>query len=154
MNINRPKRLDYIFVSIQILLFVIYALPIKFFIIALPVWVHYTGIFFVVLGLLLGIVALLQINTKLSPFPTPVANSTLLSTGAFSIARHPIYTAILMMSFGYAIYQESVFKLLIFLALFVLFYFKSKYEEKMLLLTFNSYKTYMKKTGRFFPKLF
>ncbi|EDM45009.1 hypothetical protein SCB49_02774 [unidentified eubacterium SCB49] len=154
MNINRPKKLDYIFVSIQLLLFVIYALPIKFFTIAVPVWIQYSGIFLVVLGVLLGAVALLQINTKLSPFPTPVSNSTLLSTGAFSIARHPIYTAILMVSFGYAIYQESIFKLLIFFALFVLFYFKSKYEEKMLLLTFDSYKEYIKRTGRFFPKLF
>lgn len=126
------------------MLFVVYILPFKIVVINIPHWLRYSGVFLVGIGIVLGVIALLQLNSNLSPFPTPVSNSIFLSTGAFSIARHPIYTAILMMSFGYAIYRESVFKLLIFLALLLLFYFKSRYEEKRLLLLFDSYKLYKK----------
>lgn len=124
-------------------------LPVHLVAIHLPEWLSYSGLLIVGLGVILGSVALLQINTNLSPFPTPVAHCKLLTTGAFSIARHPIYTSILMVALGYALYQTSIFKFLITIALWVLFYFKSKYEEQLLLHKFSEYQTYKKKTRRF-----
>ncbi len=112
-------------------------------------WLRYSGLILAGLGLILGISALLQISTKLSPFPTPVVDSRLLTHGAYAIARHPIYTSILTITLGYAVYDESLFKFIIFMALWILFYFKSNYEEQLLLEKFPEYSIYKIKTRRF-----
>jgi len=67
--------------------------------------------------------------------------------------RHPIYTGILLIAFGMALYMGSLFKILVFIALYVLFYYKSLYEEQRLMLFFPSYGVYKNKTGRFIPKI-
>jgi protein-S-isoprenylcysteine O-methyltransferase Ste14 len=94
-------------------------------------------------------VALFQINTKLSPFPTPVPNGKLITSGAYKLARHPIYTAIILGGLGYALYLTSWYKMVITLVLLILFYYKSKYKEKLLTKNYSEYTTYKKKTRRF-----
>ena len=148
MNILKSKK-DYLFVGIQIILFVTYILPIHLISIHLPEWLRYSGLVVVGLGVVLGLAALLQLNTKLSPFPTPLASSTLITNSAFAVARHPIYTALISSGFGYAIFGESLYKLLIILSLSILFYFKSKYEERLLSQKFPAYLDYKKRTRRF-----
>lgn len=133
----------------QIVLFVAYVFPIQIITINGPEWLRYLGLLILVLGLILGLVALLQLNTKLSPFPTPVSNSKLITTGAYKLARHPIYTAIIFAGLGYALYQSSVYKLIITFLLLCLFYFKSKYEEQLLSEAFSDYSDYKQKTRRF-----
>ncbi|WP_456866125.1 methyltransferase family protein [Galbibacter sp. BG1] len=149
MSINTPKYKDYIFVGVQLLLFAGYVVPFKLTTLNLREWLRYSGLVVIGLALILGTTALLQLNTKISPFPTPVSNGKLIRTGAFRISRHPIYTALVFSAMGYAIYQESLVKLLITLVLFILFYFKSRYEEKLLGQTFSEYDDYKKKTRRF-----
>lgn len=145
----KPSHKDYLFVGIQLLLFVAYIVPIRLVPMNLPEWLRYSGLVVVGLGVVLGLVALLQINTKLSPFPTPVANGTLITNSAFAIARHPIYTALISSGLGYALYRESFYKILIIVLLSILFYFKSKYEEQLLLQKFPAYQDYKKRTRRF-----
>ena len=152
MKSTEPTYRDFIYVAIQIALFIAYVLPITIGALHLPIWVLYLGLIIAIAGAILGAVALLQINTKLSPFPTPVTNSTLITNGAFAIARHPIYTAILLVTLGYGIFQQSIYKIIILLLLLVLFYFKSKYEEQLLTNTFSEYKNYKKRVGRFLFK--
>lgn len=140
---------DYLYVGIQILLFVVYVLPISLAKISYPEWLRYSGFFILGLGVLLGAVALLQLNTNLSPFPTPVAKGKLITNGAFALARHPIYTVLMCSGLGYAIYQASLFKLLITFLLLILFYYKSAYEEELLTDKFSEYTDYKKRTRRF-----
>ena len=128
---KEPKsKKDYVFVGIQLVLFAIYLLPVSLKVFNLPEWLQYLGLVLFGLAIVLGVVALLQINIKLSPFPTPVANGKLITNGVYAIARHPIYSALIFSGLGYAIYQASIFKLLITLLLFILFYLKSKYYLK------------------------
>ena len=149
MKKNKLSYQDYLFVALQFLIFAIYFLPFKIVSIGIPEWLRYSGLVVIGLALMLGITALLQLNTKISPFPTPVSNGKLVRTQAFSVSRHPIYTALVFSALGFAIYQESLVKLLITLVLFILFYFKSRYEEKLLGQTFSEYDDYKKKTRRF-----
>ena len=148
MNLNNPIK-DYVFVLVQLLLFAVYFLPIHSSKIELPEWLRYSGLVLIGLDVILGAVALLQLNTNLSPFPTPVSNGKLITTGAYSITRHPIYTALIFSGLGFAVYQESLFKMLITIFLLILFYFKSQYEEKLLAQNFSKYPDYKKKTRRF-----
>lgn len=143
------SRKDYLYLGIQFLLFTGYLLPIKISSIYSPEWLRYSGLIILALGVALGFVALFQLNTKLSPFPTPVSNGKLITSGAYRIARHPIYTAVIFLGLGYAFYSASLFKVLISGLLLTLFYYKSKYEEQLLTQKFSEYPAYKKKTRRF-----
>jgi protein-S-isoprenylcysteine O-methyltransferase Ste14 len=109
------------------------------------------GLALTVFGGIIIILALLQLNKNLSPFPTPKDSASLLQNGLYKYMRHPIYTGIILLFLGYSVYQNSFYKLGISLLLVILFYFKSNYEELRLEQTFPDYKNYKTKTGRFFP---
>lgn len=147
---HRAKK-DVWFVSIQLLLFILYFIP--FFTIALNlnILLTYTGLAIAVLGFLVIIVAILQLNKNLTPFPTPIDRGTLIQTGLYKFVRHPIYSGIILGAFGFGIYQESLWKMSIGLVLWVLFYFKSGYEETLLLKHYPEYESYRTQTSRFFP---
>lgn len=139
---------------LQFGLFVAFAFEMDVLRIYFPVYIFWIGVVVLVLGALLTTTAVLQLNVHLSPFPSPLLGSKLKQSGAYKIARHPIYTGILMSFFGYALIVDSGYKMIIALLLALLFYFKSSYEEKRLLNFFPDYIEYKKRTGRFFPKLF
>lgn len=140
---------EYLFVTVQLVLFIAYFVPLHLYMLPLSKWVGYLGLILVGLSTLLGLAALLQLNTKLSPFPSPRTTSRLLTSGAFRISRHPIYTALIFSGMGYGLYKLSFYKILIALGLLVLFYYKSVYEEKLLLQKFPEYHAYKAKTRRF-----
>lgn len=148
MNQKTPLK-DYAFVTVQVLLFIAYFLPLRVFNIQLPEWLCHSGLVLLGVSILFGLIALLQLNTKLSPFPSPVASGKLLTCGAYRISRHPIYTALLFSGFGYAIYGPSLYKVVITLLLLILFYYKSVYEERLLRERFPEYEDYQKRTRRF-----
>ena len=107
-----------------------------------------------ILGGILLAMAIIQLNTNLSPYPSPKSSASLVKTGLYKFIRHPIYTGIILLLSGYAFYDSSGFKLLVASLLTILFYFKSQYEEKKLSSHYNDYLEYKKTTGRFFPKFF
>jgi protein-S-isoprenylcysteine O-methyltransferase Ste14 len=111
-----------------------------------------TGLVTLIIGVLTVAIALLQLNINLSPFPSPKSNSSLIKTGLYKFIRHPIYTGIILTTFGYGLYTDSFYKILISIGLYILFYFKSEYEEERLTKKFTDYKIYKKSTGRFFPQ--
>jgi len=148
--LNRKTPLKaYGFVGVQLLLIAAYMLPLKLYEIQLPEWLRYSGLFILSLAVVFGVVAVLQLNRKLSPFPSPVADGKLITTGAFRFSRHPMYTALLFSGFGYALYNISLYQLLITGFLFLLFYYKSDYEEILLMRKYPEYNTYKKSTRRF-----
>ena len=143
---------DYLFVSVQFLLFGLYAfdfLP-QF---ELAETVKYIGLIFSILGFVIAVLSVLQLNKNLTVFPTPKTDSELITFGMYQFSRHPIYTGLILFTFGYAFFKASLFKVLIALVLLLLFYFKTNYEEHKLLQKFPNYKDYKKKVNRFFPKI-
>lgn len=145
---------DIVFVLIQFGLFLAFFLEVETLQIEFPEYIFWLGIAVLLFGALLTTTAVLQLNVHLSPFPSPLPGSKLIQNGAYKFARHPIYTGILLSFLGYGLIVDSVYKLLIVTALFLLFYFKTIYEEKKLDNFFPEYSEYKKRTGRFFPRLF
>jgi protein-S-isoprenylcysteine O-methyltransferase Ste14 len=143
---------DLWFVGIQILLLCIYLLPVPIY---LPVnnTINSAGLITAAIGLVVVFIAVIQLNKNLTPFPTPKEGGELITTGLYKFIRHPIYTGIILTVYGYSLYMESVWKFFISTNLLVLFHYKSKYEEGLLLRQYEAYKNYIKITGRFFPFL-
>ncbi len=147
------QKKDYILVGVQILLFVLYYFDIEFLDFTLPEWIQWIFLSLTGLGALIFILAIIQLNQNLSPFPTPKPGSQLIQNGLYKYTRHPIYTGILISLGGYAVYTESFYRLLITLILYMLFAIKSRYEEEQLMKRYEDYAAYRKKAGRFFPKI-
>lgn len=147
------KKADKIYVSIQALLFILYIIPIKIFQLHIVAVFRYAGILFSLTGIAIATIALLQLNKFLTAFPTPKQNSRLLKSGIYKYVRHPVYSGIILISTGYGLFAQDVWKLFIAASLFILFYFKSKYEESLLLKHFEQYEAYRKNSYRFFPFL-
>ncbi len=142
---------DIWFVSIQFVLFILYFIPLFSFTFNLSVFLKYTGRVLTVIGFLVIFIAIFQLNRNLTPFPTPVNKGTLIKTGLYKFIRHPIYSGIILAAIGFGLYNESLWKLSIGLVLWILFYFKSRYEETLLLKRYPDYESYCIRTGRFFP---
>ena len=146
-----PK--DVLLVSTQFLLFILYTIDFDWSL-GGSHWLRIISLIISIIGLLLVIIAILQLNKNLSPFPTPKTHSVLLQNGLYKVVRHPIYSGLILMSFGYGVYQDSVYKILIATFLFILFHFKTQYEEQQLQNKFPEYQSYKSKTKKFFPYLF
>ena len=118
-----------------------------------PAIVFWFGIVIFVFGSLITIIAVMQLNVHLSPFPSPLPGSKLIENGIYKFIRHPIYTGIILAFFGFALITDSGYRLLISAVLFLLFYYKTLYEEKRLIEKFPDYSEYKSRSGRFFPFL-
>ena len=143
---------DYFFVSIQFLLFVAYTFDF-FKQIAIPKFLVNVGLVIALIGLAIAVLTVFELKANLSVFPSPTKNAVLITHGFFRYSRHPIYSGIILFSFGYACYKYSLYKLIISGLLLSWFYLKSIYEEQQLMNFFPTYQTYKKVTGRFFPKI-
>lgn len=144
---------DIVFVSIQLVLFVLFVIPAPSYMLHLPLLGQYMALIVAVVGLSVVVLAIVQLNKNLTPFPTPVKSGTLIQTGLYRFVRHPIYSGIILMTLGVGLYLGSTWKISIGVALWVLFYFKSRYEETLLLRQYPDYEAYRKRTSRFFPFL-
>jgi protein-S-isoprenylcysteine O-methyltransferase Ste14 len=144
---------DFVYVGIQFLLFAFYVFNVDILAFKLTNEVRFGSLFIAVAGIVVLGVALLQLNKNLSPFPTPKDGSELVQNGIYGLVRHPIYSGILFVVFGYALYSESTYKLIISFLLLLLFFVKSDFEEKKLAEKFAEYSSYRKVSGRFFPKI-
>ncbi len=146
-----PKK-DKIFVALQFLVFIAWIIEVEPWSFKLSSNLSALSFIIAVIGLVLVLIAFLQLNTNLSPFPSPKKGAKLVTGGVFAFARHPIYSGILFMAFGISIWLGSGYKLAISLLLYLVFYFKSRYEEQRLEEAFPDYNVYKTRTGRFFPK--
>ena len=150
----RPKTTkDILFVGLQFVLFFAFVIDVKIYTLPRLVPDFVFGIC-LALAIVIFVSSILKLNTNLSPFPSPKTHSKLITTGIFKYIRHPIYTALILGLLSWSLYKNSLFQLCVALALIILFYFKSKYEEQQLQHKFPNYKRYKQNTGRFLPKLF
>jgi protein-S-isoprenylcysteine O-methyltransferase Ste14 len=106
------------------------------------------------LGVIVLILAGLNLGRNLTPLPKPKTDSVLVTTGLFALVRHPIYSALLLLSFGSALERQHVLALIFSLCLAVLLELKSIREERWLLEKFADYSAYQKRVKKFIPWIY
>tara|TARA_Y100001968_G_scaffold99915_2_gene89922 strand:- start:4981 stop:5565 length:585 start_codon:yes stop_codon:yes gene_type:complete len=109
------------------------------------------GFLLFIIGLFLAINALVELGTNISPLPEPKKGALLITKGAYSYCRHPLYQAIIICSLGFTIYKSSILHLLLFTLLSIVLRLKSKREEESLKKIHDSYEKYMSLTTALIP---
>jgi len=105
-------------------------------------------------GLILALAGVLHLGRNLTPFITPKSGSVLLEQGAYRLVRHPIYSGLLQMAFGLALWRGAWLTLAFSLLLFLLFDRKAGREEQILRQLFPGYATYAGRVRRFIPFIY
>jgi protein-S-isoprenylcysteine O-methyltransferase Ste14 len=148
------KKKSQVLVTIQfILLAVIFFLPVSAPAASTPSWILELGSFIVWPGLGMVLISIFKLGQSLTTSPIPKEDSELKTDGLYKWIRHPIYTGLIITTLGIALEVGSVGKLFFVAGLIVLFNYKAKWEESLLLERYPEYRTYMSKTGRFVPRL-
>ena len=112
------------------------------------------GALLLVLAAGCGLAGSVSLGRNLSPFPKPSTSTRLVQTGIYGLMRHPLYTAVLCGSVGWALVWRSWPALLAALALGPLFDAKARQEERWLRQQFPEYSGYERRVRRFVPWIY
>ena len=105
----------------------------------------FLGLIIIIIASIIMFLAIKDLGTNLSPFPRPIANGTLITSGIYSFIRHPMYYALILISLGIFIINLSFYYLFLTLTLTLLIKFKIILEEQYLNKKFKNYLFYKKK---------
>ncbi|MEM8531691.1 MAG: isoprenylcysteine carboxylmethyltransferase family protein [Chloroflexota bacterium] len=147
-------------VVVQLLLFVAIAVAPRS-IPALPVWPEGLqviatpiGVVALLVGMVLAGGGVFSLGNNLSPFPRPKDDSELVEHGVYRMVRHPIYSGVLFLAFGWSLLQASTATLLFTIVLGIFFDRKSAREEVWLAQKFTAYQNYQTRVRKLIPWLY
>jgi protein-S-isoprenylcysteine O-methyltransferase Ste14 len=86
--------------------------------------------------------------------PLPKNGGELITTGIYSVIRHPMYLAQLLVVGALIVDYYSLPRLLAVLILFVDLLLKLRFEEQQLLMQFNEYEEYTRKSWKLVPYIY
>ena len=61
---------------------------------------YFLGILIIIIAFIIILVSIKDLGRNLSPFPKPINNSNLVTTGIYRFTRHPMYYSLILISFG------------------------------------------------------
>ncbi|MDD2851445.1 MAG: isoprenylcysteine carboxylmethyltransferase family protein [Desulfuromonadaceae bacterium] len=118
-------------------------------------WIgSWAGGFLLCMGALLAGFGTLNLGRNLTPLPFPKEHAQLVSTGAYRFVRHPIYSGIIAMAYGWGLWRNSWLITGYALLLFIFFDIKSRFEECLLGEKFPEYAAYQKRVRKLIPFLY
>lgn len=120
-------------------------------------WTHTpviaTGVILFIVSGYFGIAGVVVLGRNRTAFPQPRDGSELVQGGIYARVRHPLYTSVMLASFGWALIWQSGSSLLAALALVPFFHAKARREERWLGEKFPGYADYTRRVPRFIPRL-
>lgn len=119
---------------------------------AAPQWVGWAGWCLTAVGVVVAIAAFPQLGGALTPLPEPRADAELTTVGLYGLVRHPIYSGVLAMGWGWTLAHPTWLAAAAAAALTALLTFKARYEEGLLGAKFADYADYAARTPRFIPR--
>ena len=102
----------------------------------------FLGILIIIIAFIIMLVSIKDLGRNLSPFPRPINNSNLVTTGIYRFTRHPIYYSLIFISIGVFIIKLSFYYLFLTISLALIIKFKITLEEKYLMNKFKNYLLY------------
>lgn len=106
-------------------------------------------------GLLVMFAGATGLGDSLSPWPAPVKDNELTTTGIYGVIRHPLYSGLVMSTLGFGVVTGSPLRMLLGILLALLLDQKADKEEKLLVDKHGeAYETYCKEVAKFVPRLY
>lgn len=96
----------------------------------------------------------LNLGENLTPLPHPKQDGQLVTTGIYSIVRHPLYAGVVFLAIAYGFWQWSLVHLIGVVVLFLFFDFKARKEETWLRDKFSDYGDYQSQVKKLIPLLY
>ena len=103
---------------------------------------YFVGFLIIIISFIILFVAIKDLGRNLSPFPRPINNSNLVTTGIYRFTRHPMYYSLIFVSFGVFIIKLSIYYLSLSISLALIIKFKIALEEQYLKNKFKNYLLY------------
>ena len=103
---------------------------------------YLVGVLIIIIALIILLVAIKDLGRNLSPFPRPLNNSNLVTSGIYRFMRHPMYYSLILISFGVFIIKLSFYYLFLSISLALIIKFKISLEEQYLNNKFKKYLLY------------
>jgi len=103
---------------------------------------YLVGFLIIIIAFIILLVAIKDLGRNLSPFPRPINNSNLVTSGIYRFTRHPMYYSLIFISFGVFITKLSIYYLFLSISLGLIIKFKIALEEQYLNNKFKNYLIY------------
>ena len=103
---------------------------------------YFVGFLIIIIALIVLFLAIKDLGRNLSPFPRPINNNNLVTTGIYRFTRHPMYYSLIFISFGVFITKLSIYYLFLSISLALIIKFKITLEEQYLNHKFKNYLLY------------
>ena len=103
---------------------------------------YFLGILIIIIAFIIMLVSIKDLGRNLSPFPRPIMNSNLVTSGIYRFTRHPMYYSLIFISIGVFIIKLSIYNLFLTITLALIIKFKIALEEKYLMKKFKNYLIY------------
>ena len=103
---------------------------------------YFVGFLIIIISFIILLIAIKDLGRNLSPFPRPINNSNLVTTGIYRFTCHPMYYSLIFLSFGVFITKLSVYYLSLSIILALIIKFKIALEEQYLKNKFKNYLLY------------
>jgi protein-S-isoprenylcysteine O-methyltransferase Ste14 len=118
-------------------------------------WWHWMpGGVLVLLGAWAGLRGDRHLGAYRTPFPKPKADGQLVTSGIYAHVRHPLYLAVILLGFGWALLWRSVPALAVAAAQMPFFDAKARREERWLRQKYLEYQSYARRVSRFIPGVY
>jgi protein-S-isoprenylcysteine O-methyltransferase Ste14 len=123
--------------------------------VALPTWLRWIGVFLA----LVAVPPLLfwtfhSLGKNLTDTVVTRREHTLVTHGPYRWIRHPFYDVVLLWAVSLSLVTANWLLAVLGLSVFAMMVVRTRTEEKKLIERFgNEYRSYMGRTGRFFPRL-
>ena len=105
----------------------------------------FIGFIIIIIASIIMLLAIKDLGSNLSPFPRPIANGKLITTGLYRFIRHPMYYSLILISLGVFIIKLSFYYLSLTISLTLVIKSKIILEEKYLNKKFKNYLFYKDK---------
>jgi protein-S-isoprenylcysteine O-methyltransferase Ste14 len=106
------------------------------------------------MGILLFVAAILRLGTNLTAVPYPKEEGTLVETGPYRLVRHPMYSGMVLVAFGWALWVHGWLTIVYAIILLLFFDLKSRREEQWLKAKFSGYDAYQKRVRKLIPFIY
>jgi protein-S-isoprenylcysteine O-methyltransferase Ste14 len=122
--------------------------------VSLPVWLRWTGVGVIAIACGLVVWTFLSLGTNLTDTVVTRQKHTLVVQGPYSWIRHPLYDSAALLTVAVSLIAANWFLFVTGVGILCLLVIRTRTEEENLVIRFgDSYRTYMKQTGRFLPRI-